>query len=79
MYESGMNLCPIKRNPLVEEAIGSVTGFGPFPAGRIQILEGAGEAELILAVEGTEGIVRAVVRLEKPQGEHWSVSSVQLE
>jgi uncharacterized RDD family membrane protein YckC len=69
----------LRNDPEVEEAVGPVLGFGSLPAGSIQVLEGAGEAELVLAVQGTERIARAVVKLDKAQGSDWTVTSVRLE
>jgi uncharacterized RDD family membrane protein YckC len=63
----------------IAEAVGRVEGFGPMPAGSIQVAEEGGQAELAIVVEGSEGIVRSFVRLEKePRGE-WQVREVRIE
>ena len=63
----------------VAEVVGRVIGFGSMPAGRIQVQNDEGQAELAIVVEGDDGMARTLVRLEKEARGDWQVQEVTID
>ncbi len=69
----------LKADPQVQAQVGTISSFGLFPQGSVNINNGSGRAELHYSLKGDKGEGKAVVTLEKLPDKPWQVVAATLE